>query len=114
MEKNKGAMGIGKKVQSHDVTALPPPTYKDLGIEKTRQLEAPQEIAAHPDITVKTHQAISEIAKKLGTQQICNHFYISHKEADKIAEMFDIDEQTAWAILLEGQDDEELESALQS
>ncbi|MCL0093011.1 hypothetical protein M1N92_05080 [Dehalococcoidia bacterium] len=60
-----------------------------------------QEIAAHPDITV-IQSAISEITKKFDTEQICNHFYVSHKEVDKIAEMFDIDEQTAWAILLGG------------
>ena len=63
-----------------------------------------QEIAEHPDITV-IQSAISKIMKKFDTEQIHNHFYVSHKEVDKIAEMFDIDEQTAWAILLENKDD---------
>ncbi|MCL0050571.1 hypothetical protein M1N22_01795 [Dehalococcoidia bacterium] len=60
-----------------------------------------QEIAEHPDITV-IQSAISKIMKKFDTEQIHNHFYVSHKEVDKIAEMFDIDEQIAWAILLGG------------
>ena len=34
-----------------------------------------QEIADHPDVTVKTHQAVSKIAKNVDTDKICNLFY---------------------------------------
>ncbi len=57
-------------------------------------LPAGQEIADHPNVTVKQQQ-VSNITKNIDTGKIGNLFYESGKPVDKIAEMFDLDEQTA-------------------
>ena len=52
-----------------------------------------REIADHPDVTVGYTQ-ISRLLQKIDTDKMQQLFYESHKEVDKIAGTFDIDEQT--------------------
>jgi len=58
------------------------------------------------DAIGKTHQAISEIAKKFDTEQICNLFE-KGKKIGEIAKLHDIDIQAAWSIVLEDKSDME-------
>lgn len=53
-------------------------------------------LADHADVTV-SHTQISRMVQNVDTDKMHQLFYEAHKEVDKIAQMFDIDEQTAWA-----------------
>ena len=56
---------------------------------------------------VKVNQSsISRIIDNMETNKI-NNFYKQGKSPNKIGEMFDIDEQTVWNIILDGKSDEE-------
>lgn len=98
---NRGHSTIHEHIK--DIIQRQQATEHSLIIRLSRLGWTQQEIADHPDVTV-ARSAISKIVKNVDTDKIHNLFYESNKEVDKIAEMFDIDEQTAWAILLEGKD----------